>query len=133
MDLKLVSEKFNTEAKCISYLEELRWGKTKKPKQCLDCGSENIRFDKSEKRYACNHCKHKFSVTTGTIFEHTRYKFTAWFKVITLILNAKQGISAANIWRNMQCSYKTVWYLAMRIRCAMVDSCIEGNSKTTWR
>jgi transposase-like protein len=45
--------------------------------------------------------------------------------VITLILNAKQGISAMEIMRNMDCSYKTAWYLAMRVRCAMVEKDIE--------
>lgn len=38
-----------------------------------------------------------------------------------MILNGKQGLSAMNIMRNMDCSYKSAWYLAMRIWYAMID------------
>lgn len=55
------------------------------------------------------------------MFEHTRYPLTDWFKGITLILNAKQGVSAMEIMRNMDCSYKTAWYLAMGVRCAIIE------------
>lgn len=118
MDFKTLSIKFNTDEKCRAYLEELRWGMTKK---CPSCSSEKVRFDAKENRYVCNNCKKKFSVANGTMFEHTRYPLTDWFKVIALMLNAKQGISAMEIMRNMDCSYKTAWYLAMRVRCAMIE------------
>lgn len=118
MDLKTLSLKFDTDEKCLAYLEKLRWGLTK---SCPNCNSEKVRYYAAEKRYICNTCLKKFSVANGTMFEHTRYPLTDWFKVITLILNAKQGISAKNIMLNMDCSYKTAWYLAMRVRCAMIE------------
>jgi transposase-like protein len=122
MDLNTLNKKFDTDLKCLAYLEQLRWGLKK---HCPNCNSENIRFDATEKRNVCNNCLKKFSVANGTMFEHSHYPLTDWFKVITLILNAKTGISAMNIMRNMDCSYKTAWYLAMRVRCAMIDQDIR--------
>ena len=101
MNFKILSEKFDTDVKCLAYLENLRWGMTKK---CPHCDSDKVRYYAVEKRYVCNNCLKKFSVANGTMFEHTRYPLTDWFKVITLILNAKQGISAMNIMSNMDCS-----------------------------
>ena len=94
-------------------------------KKCPNCDSDKVRYYAVEKRYVCNNCLKKFSVANGTMFEHTRYPLSDWFKVITLILNAKQGISAMNIMSNMDCSYKTAWYLAMRVRCAMIEQDIS--------
>jgi len=121
MDLVKINRKFNSEAKCLAYLEKLRWGKTI---TCTHCGSSSTKRLKSEaKRHHCNSCKKHFSVFNDTIFEHTRLPLTKWFNLIGLMLNAKQGIASANLCRNIGGSYKTAWYAAMRVRCAMVDDC----------
>ena len=121
MDLLKINRRFNSDAKCLAYLEKLRWGKTV---TCTNCGSTNVKSLKSEgRRKHCNSCKKHFSVFNGTIFEHTRLPLTKWFNLIALILNAKQGIASANLSRNIGGSYKTAWYAAMRVRCAMIDDC----------
>lgn len=74
MNLIEILKKFNSEKKCIDYLEKLRWNGNKK---CVHCASINIRYDKSESRYACNECHQKFTVKVGTIFDHTRYPLMA--------------------------------------------------------
>jgi len=38
-----------------------------------------------------------------------------------LMMNTKTGISAKEIQRNVGVTYKTAWYSAMRVRCAMID------------
>ena len=37
------------------------------------------------------------------------------------MINAKSGISSMNISRDIGVTYKTAWYSAMRVRCAMLD------------
>jgi transposase-like protein len=122
VNLKEIHTKYNTQSKCVDYLEKLRWnGKI----MCAYCGSAKTIPIKPELRHHCYDCKKSFSVTIGTIFEDTRYPFSDWFQMIWLVLNAKQGISAAQLHRTLECSYKTAWYVAMRMRCAMIDDCIE--------
>ena len=76
---------------------------------------------------------YKFSVLTGTVFENTNMPLTIWFRVALLMVSSKKGMSALQIWRMMppcrgeQGSYKTFWYMCMRIRAAMQD--VEGFKK----
>lgn len=123
MNLTELSKNYNTKPKCMNYLEKLRWGKTV---TCDYCGSNETRPLKSEAgRHNCRNCKRNFSVTIGTIFQDTRLSLPKWFQVIALVLNAKKGISAKQIMRDIDVSYKTAWYACMRVRCAMIDNCDE--------
>jgi len=121
MNLLSISQKFNTQKKCIKYLETVRWGK--KP-ICPHCGSDNTVKIKTELRHHCNKsgCKRSFSVLVGTIFEESRLPLPKFFVIINLMLNAKNGISASQLARLLDISYKTAWYSTMRIRCAMVET-----------
>ncbi len=51
---------------------------------CRLCGSTNIKkdgFDRNGVRvYYCNECRHKFSVTTGTIFQDHKIPVTEWIE-----------------------------------------------------
>jgi len=44
-----------------------------------------------------------------------------WFMMIALMLNARKGISSMELHRHLRVTYKTAWYSAMRVRCAMID------------
>jgi transposase-like protein len=123
MNLTELNRKFNTRLKCLNYLGKMRWGKNV---TCAYCGSEETRPLKSEAgRYNCRNCKRNFSVTIDTIYQDSRLSLPKWFQVIALMLNAKKGISAKEIMRNVNVSYKTAWYACMRVRCAMIDNCEE--------
>jgi len=121
MNIITIQKKYGTDRKCRLYLEKLRWGKTVK---CTKCTSTNIvKLKKEVGRYHCNVCKTTFSVITDTIFEYTGLPLSKWFVLTGLMLNAKMGISAKELQRNTGVTYKTAWYSAMRIRCAMIDHC----------
>jgi hypothetical protein len=63
-----------------------------------------------------------FSLTTGTVFENTKYPLKTWFTVGFLMLHSKKGMSALQIKRTVfhdKASYETVWYMCTRIRAAM--------------
>ena len=121
MDLITIQKKYNTDRKCRLYLEKLRWGKAV---ICTKCDSSNIvKIKKQVGRYHCNACKTTFSVLSDTIFEYSGLPLPKWFVLIGLMLNTKTGISAKEIQRNVGLTYKTAWYSAMRVRCAMIDNC----------
>lgn len=102
----------------MKLLEKLRWGKVVK---CTYCGSnKNSRIKNEQGRHSCKNCKRSFSVFIDTIFEDTRLPLPKWFVIITMMLNAKSGIAAKEIQRNIGGSYKTSYYAAMRIRIAML-------------
>ncbi len=119
VNLLNIQKKYNTQAKCLNLLVKIRWGKTVK---CPKCDSDKVRvLDKQQKRYFCKTCKVQFSVFTDTIFEGTRLELPKWFTTIVLVLNAKSGMAAKEIERNMGFTYKTAYYTAMRIRVGMIE------------
>lgn len=74
-----------------------------------------------ELRHHCNTCNTSYSVTVNTIFHKTKADLQKWFLAISLILNAKKGISARQLARDLDVNKNTAWYMAMRIREAMLQ------------
>lgn len=116
MNIIQISEKFPTQKHCIKYLEEARW---KGKSECPYCKSLNTKAYKSELRHYCNNCKTSFSVTVGTIFHRTHLPLQKWFLAISLILNAKKGLSALQLSRDIEVNKNTAWRISMQIRRAM--------------
>ncbi len=126
MNLITLQKKYNTQAKCIRYLEKVRWGGTP---VCPHCQAENItprrKIPGYVPKFHCNSCNRDFTVLNGTIFEASKLALPAWFSLITLMLAAPKGISAMQLSRNLGITYKTAWYSAMRVRCAMIDDEVD--------
>jgi len=57
----------------------------------------------------------------GTIFENTKLDFQKWFLAISLVLNAKKGISSRQLSRDIHVTKDTAWFMLMRIRKAFVE------------
>jgi hypothetical protein len=74
-----------------------------------------------QSRHHCNACNTTFSVTVNTIFHHTHLDLQVWFLAISLVLNAKKGISARQLGRDLGVNKNTAWYMGMRIRNAMLE------------
>lgn len=113
-----ISKNYNTQLKCLKLLEKIRWDGVV---TCANCGSDETRIAKGEMgRYACRKCLKTFSVFSDTIFEDTRLSLPKWFMAIALVLNGKGGVSAKEIQRHLGVTYKTAYYLLMRLRVGML-------------
>ena len=129
-----VSAKFGTDEQCFAYVEQMRW-----PDgivRCPTCGDNKVskvvrKADSKNRRlwfYTClnRDCLQQFSPTSGTLFADTHLALIVWFHAIALMLNAKKGISAKQLQRDLGIGgYKTAWYLNHRIREAMREN--DGN------
>jgi len=118
MNIIDIYKTFPTQDECIEYLEKLRW---KNKPTCPYCKSKNSTLMPKEKRHHCNNCNTSYSVTVGTIFHKTKLDLQKWFLAITLILNAKKGISARQLARDLDVNKNTAWYMGMRIKRAMIE------------
>lgn len=129
MKLIDVTRRFDTEEKCLAYIEKMRWPDGQIG--CVHCGEMNVstinrKGDGKNKRsriYQClaEKCGKQFSATSGTIFSDTHLSLTKWFMAIALICEAKKGISAKQLERHLGINYRTAWHLGHRIREAMKD------------
>jgi transposase-like protein len=117
-DVNLVNliERFGTDEKCRAYLTELRWPQGV---QCPRCNWKGVSRIVDRDQYDCNVCRYQFSVTANSIFHDSHLPLWKWFLAIYLMIESKKGISANQVSRTLDCTYKTAWYLCHRIRAAM--------------
>lgn len=120
MNLPKLFERFGSEDKCREYLEQLRWPNGP---ECPRCGERSISRIETRKLFECNapSCRYQFSVTVGTVFQDSHLPLSKWFMAIYLMGESKKGISARQLQRTLDVTYKTAWYLAHRIRSAMEE------------
>lgn len=111
-------DRFHSEEKCRAYLESLRWPEGV---ECPQCQSKSISRIVDRNQFDCNACRHQFSVTCGTMFHDSHLPLWKWFLTAYMMVESKKGISANQIKRTLNVSYKTAWYLCHRIRAAMID------------
>ncbi len=118
MNIVSIFGKFPTEADCIAHLERVRWPNGP---VCPYCGSWQSTPSPKEQRHHCNACNTTFSVTVRTIFHHTHLPLQKWFLAVSLTLNAKKGLSARQLARDIEVHRNTAWRIAMKIREAMAE------------
>jgi transposase-like protein len=118
MNILEAIKKFPDQETCIHYLETLRWHNEP---ECPYCKSKQSSKRQASQRHQCNSCNRSYSVLVGTIFESTKLPLPQWFLAITLILNAKKGLSSRQLSRDLGVNRNTGWYLQMRIRKAMQE------------
>lgn len=67
----------------------------------------------------CGPCKREFTVTVGTIFERSKVPLNKWFQAAHLMASSKKGVSAHQMHRAMEITYKAAWFMCHRLREAM--------------
>ena len=115
---------FHDEEKAFEYLESVIWADGK---ACPHCGGiDRITKVKANpvKRirlglWRCGDCKKQFTVKVGTVFEHARLPLNKALQATYLMTSSKKGLSAHQLHRVLEVTYKTAWFLAHRIREAM--------------
>ena len=117
MNIISIFERFPTQADCIAHLERVRWHGSP---TCPYCGSDRVTAMPKEARHHCNNCKTSFSVTVATIFHRTHLPLQKWLLAVSLVLNAKKGISSRQLARDIGVNKNTAWRMGMQIRDAML-------------
>lgn len=121
---------FHNEQAAFDFVEAILWPQGP---VCPHCGGvEKITAIKPnpEKRVRyglkrCGQCKGQFTVRMGTIFEESKLPMTKWLQAIFLMCSSKKGVSAHQLHRTLEVTYKTAWFLAHRIREAMRDGTLS--------
>ncbi len=122
MTFDLNAPMFKTEAAAIAHMEVDRWPNGA---ICPLCGSDKVHKMGGETQagmFVCYACDGKFTVRTGSIFERSHIPLHKWLLAIYLMGSSKKGISAHQLHRMLGITYKSAWFMAMRIREAMAPS-----------
>lgn len=124
--MKFKGPQFESETEARKYIENLRWPGGRVCPKCGTIGAEYA--TKREGRYRCGskECRKDFTVTTGTVMEATHIKLTVWLMAFYLMASSKKGMSAHQLHRSLDVTYKTAWFLCHRIRLAMANGGLTG-------
>jgi transposase-like protein len=69
----------------------------------------------------CGDCRKQFTVRVGTVFESAHIPLHKCLQAVYLMCASKKGISAHQLHRTLEITYKSAWFLAHRVREAMRD------------
>jgi len=122
------------ELTAVEFLESQRWGNTP---CCVLCGSVDVYPMKDAKTgqrserflWRCRYCNKQYTVRIGTIYEESRIDLRHWCYAFWRAATSKKGVSALEIKRHCQISYKSALFLMNRIRFAMAPD--AGSPKLT--
>jgi transposase-like protein len=112
------------ELAAVELLEKFRWGKTP---ACVHCGSVAVykmldsKTGERNQRYLwrCRDCGKQYTVRIGTVYEESRIELRHWCYAFWRGATSKKGVSALEIKRHCQISYKSALFMMNRIRFAM--------------
>lgn len=119
---------YGTEDQCEKALFNLKWSNGF---ECPSCGASSYCKLKNRKHYQCNKCHHQTSLTSGTIFAHTKLPLRKWCLGIHLISQSKTSISALELKRQLDVNYDTAWMLKQKVMQVMKDR--DDQSKLSGR
>jgi transposase-like protein len=127
---------FHDEEAAFAHLESVLW---LSGPVCPHCGMVSDRHYDLRKtriglRKCCaKECRKQFTVRVGTVFESSHIPLHKIMQAVYLMTSSKKGISAHQLHRVLEITYKAAWFLAHRIREAMRNDDPEplgGKGKT---
>src|SRR5271168_51302 len=74
---------------------------------------------KGRKQYQCSKCRFQIAPASTTIFNKSDTPLSLWFHAIFIFSNAKSGISAKEMERQLGVTYKCAWRILSLIRKAL--------------
>lgn len=117
---------FHSEEAAFAHLEKIVWAGEP---VCPHCGSldrlTKVKANPAKRirvgLWRCGNCKKQFTVKISTVFEHMRLPLHKALQAVYLMTSSKKGVSAHQLHRTLEITYKSAWFLAHRIREAMRD------------
>jgi transposase-like protein len=113
---------FHDDTAAARHFETMRWPDGP---YCPLCGSfDRVKPTTTPNKahgswYHCGSCRRRFSSTMGTVCERSHIPLTKWLLAMHLMAASKKGMSAHQLHRMLGITYKSAWFMAMRIREAM--------------
>jgi transposase-like protein len=129
MPSALSAPHFHNEAAAYAHVEARIWPEGPICPHCGCMGRISAIKPNPEKRVRiglkkCGDCKKQFTVKVGTVFEQSHVPLNIWLQALALLTASKKGISSNELARILGVGLKTAWFMAHRIREAMVGDAL---------
>ena len=113
---------FHDEKAAFDKLESIVWPDGP---VCPHCGGVERFYDLSKTRMGlrkCAQCRKQFTVRIGTLYERSHIPLHKWLQATYLLSSSKKGISAHQLHRMLEITYKSAWFMCHRIREGMKET-----------
>jgi transposase-like protein len=132
MSINLTDPIYNDEEAARKHFEASRWPDGPVCPFCGSVGNAHEMQGKSTRPglYKCRDCRKPFTATLGTLYERSHIPLHKWLLATHLLTASKKGMSAHQLYRMLGFgSYRTAWFMAMRIRESMRELFPEEAAK----
>lgn len=118
MSLGAFMVQYGTEEQCQQALFAWRW-----PQGfvCPSCAHPKACALKSRRLLQCAACRHQSSLISDTIFAGTKLPLRVWFLAMFLLTQAKNGLSALELSRQLGISYNSTWLMKHKLMQVMKE------------
>ncbi len=106
---------FPTDEACLAFIFDALHSR-----KC-SCGGE-YRPVKGRRQFQCSKCRFQIAPASGTIFHKSDTPLTLWFHALFVFSNAKSGVSAKQLERELGVTYKCAWRILSLIRKALTQN-----------
>lgn len=110
--IKSLEKDFTTDEDCLEFIFDAQHNR-----KCSCGGSYSLKAGR--RQFQCSKCRFQIAPTAYTLFHKSDTPLTLWFKAILTFSNAKSGISAKEMERQLEVTYKTAWRILHLIRKAL--------------
>lgn len=113
-------KQFPNDEACLEFIFDALHPRTcvKKGRYGGVCGGTFNRIE-GRRQFQCSTCRSQIAPTAGTIFNKSATPLTLWFHAILVFLNAKGAVSAKQLERDLEITYKCAWRILSLIRWAL--------------
>jgi transposase-like protein len=128
LNLMTLAQQYSDEDKARGLLESILWPDGPVCPHCKNHKEKAIyrlqpkADSKSKVRKGvckCGACRKQFTVTVGTIFEDSHLPICKWLMAIFILCSSKKSISALQLSRMLNTTYKAAWFMNHRLRFAV--------------
>src|SRR5688500_14059393 len=126
-NLSALAKHYSDEDAAREFFEKLRWPNGVACPHCGGTDPYTLTPKTTSKKpgrkglYKCRACRKQFTGTVKSVFEDSRIPLSKWLLGLHLLASSKKGMSAHQLHRMLNISYKAAWFMAHRLRYAMSE------------
>lgn len=113
-------KQFSNDMACLEFIFDIRHRRT-----CVCRGT--YRKIPGRRQYQCSKCRSHIAPAAGTMFNKSRTPLFLWFHAILSYVNARGEITAKQLERDLEVTYKCAWRILVIIR-AVLGRYVRDNS-----
>ena len=113
-------DRYGTEEQCAAALATMRWPDGFRCPRCSSAAHYVVGHGQRN-LFQCRGCRHQTSLTADTMMDSTKLPLRTWFLAVFLISQAKTGLSALALKRQLGTSYRTAWLIHHKLMKTMAQ------------